>query len=443
MRPPPRVQHRLVVRHPRRDAILIEESERGARLPAIETDDRHTAEVAYLNAAARERLGLVTTVLASLAHSDPHRAPVVRAHALMVHGGDALATPALRWCSSDALPPALDPTDREALRAWAASAGAIVDGREWTRAGWLDEARAWLESVLPGGGLEIVQLRTWPSSCVLRVRANGSEFYLKALCESLRRECTLTAYLAREFPQALPRVVASLPARRWLLLAACSGVKLEEVTDLALWERAARTYGALQRACTSRVDALLAAGCAERPLSRLRAGIEPLASDTPAFRVGEPEGFEQSEVERMRALVPALTERCDELESYGIAATLEHGDLWPGNFFVNAQSCALIDWEDACVGHPFLSLAPLRVGLRLAGLDTPAARARLNAAYLAAFAGVAPEERLRGALRAAAPLAFVDMALRYRAQRPSFARLHPWMFDLVPQALRYALELLE
>jgi hypothetical protein len=443
MRPPPRVEHRLVVRHPRRDAILIEKGERGARLPAIETDDRHTAEVDYLNAAARERLGLVTTVLASLSHSDPHRAPVVRVHALEVHGSDALAAHALRWCSSDALPPALDPTDREAVRAWGATAGAIVDGREWTQPGWLDEVRAWLESTFPKGPLEVVQLRNWPSSCVLRVRAHGNEHYFKAVAESLRRECALTAYLAREFPNALPRVVAALPERRWVLLGACPGAKLEEVADLALWERAARTYGALQRTCAARVDALLATGCAVRPLAGVRAGIESLAADPAALRIGQPEGLDAAELERLRALVPALRLRCDELESHGIAATLEHGDLWPGNFFVDTRGCAIIDWEDACVGHPFLSLAPLRVGLRLAGLDTPAARERLDAAYLAAFTGVAPEVRLREALRAAAPLAFVDMALRYRAHRPSFARLHPWMFDLVPQALRYALELLE
>jgi hypothetical protein len=443
MRPPPRVEHRLVVGHPRRDAILIVESERGARLPAIETDDRHTAEVDYLNAAVRERLGLVTTVLASLSHSDPHRAPVVRVHALEVHGSDALATPALRWCARDALPGALDPADREAVRAWASEAGASADRRDWTRPGWLDEVRGWLESALPKRPLEIVQLRTWPSSCVLRVRADGSEHYFKAVAESSRRECALTAYLAREFPSALPRVIAALPERRWLLLAACTGTKLDEVADVALWERAAETYGALQRACTSRVDALLATGCGTRTLADLRRGIASLASDTAALRVGQPEGLDAAEVRRLRALVPALQRRCDALESYGIAPTLEHGDLWPGNFFVDARSCAIIDWEDASVGHPLLSLAPLGVGLRLANLDSAAARERLDAAYLSAFAGVAPDERLRAALRAAAPLAFVEIALRYRAHRPSFARLHPWMFDLVPQALRYALELVE
>lgn len=52
-------------------------------------------------------------------------------------------------------------------------------------------------------------------------------------------------------------------------------------------------------------------------------------------------------------------------------------------------------------------------------------------------------ERLRESLRLAAPLGFVDMAIRYRSQRPSVTRLHPWMRDLAPDALRVALEQLD
>ena len=63
--------------------------------------------------------------------------------------------------------------------------------------------------------------------------------------------------------------------------------------------------------------------------------------------------------------------------------------------------------------------------------------------------GIAPEfapqlsdadiVRLREAVRLARPLSFLDMAARYREQRPSVAALHPWMRDLVPEALRRVL----
>jgi hypothetical protein len=64
---------------------------------------------------------------------------------------------------------------------------------------------------------------------------------------------------------------------------------------------------------------------------------------------------------------------------------------------------------------------------------------RLERAYLAAFAEMAPPERLRTALRLATPLSFIDMAVRYRHRAPSVVRLHPWMRDLVPHTLQLAL----
>src|SRR5215470_2426721 len=68
---------------------------------------------------------------------------------------------------------------------------------------------------------------------------------------------------------------------------------------------------------------------------------------------------------------------------------------------------------------------------------------RIERAYLTGFAGEAPSALLRQALRLATPLAFVDLALRYRRQRSSAVRLHPWMAELVPQAVRLALNALE
>ena len=73
-------------------------------------------------------------------------------------------------------------------------------------------------------------------------------------------------------------------------------------------------------------------------------------------------------------------------------------------------------------------------------LNTPAVRRALEDAYLAAFADFGTPEQLRAALALAAPLSFIDMALRYRSQPPSMVRLHPWMRDLVPQTVKLALE---
>jgi hypothetical protein len=189
------------------------------------------------------------------------------------------------------------------------------------------------------------------------------------------------------------------------------------------------------------VRELGALGCALRTLDTLAEAIGPLSGDTTALRPGEPDGLSAAEIERLQALVPTLQQRCDQLAACGIPYTLEHGDLWPGNFLVDHNTCVLIDWEDVAIAHPFFSLAPLSVGLRLyqRGLYSSVVLERLEHAYLTAFAEMASPEQLRTALHVAEPLSFIDMAVRYRHQPPSVVRLHPWMRDLVPQTLRWAL----
>jgi aminoglycoside phosphotransferase (APT) family kinase protein len=440
-----RVQHRLIIRHPLQAAILVVHDNGGVQLPAFIAAERHTAEVDYINAAVLERFGLLTTVLRSLSHSDPRGDGVVRVYELETHGDSALGSHTLRWCGRTELRSLPDGEERVAIAEWLASEPVhrVVDGREWTRPGWLDEVRGWIERSLRHVGLgevrEIVQLRAWPSSCVLRVHAASGDCYFKAIPESLRRECAVTEYLAHHFPDALPRIIATEPERRWLLMAACQGRNLEDVTDVALWERAAARYGRLQAACVSHVRELGALGCSLRSLDALAEAIGPLSSDTAALHLGEPDGLSTAEIERLQALVPLLRQRCEQLAAYEIPFTLEHGDLWPGNFPVDRDMCVIIDWEDVALAHPFFSLAPLSVGLHQSEIASPVILDRLERAYLAAFAEMAPPERLRTALRLATPLSFIDMAVRYRHQPPSVVRLHPWMHDLVPQTLQLAL----
>jgi aminoglycoside phosphotransferase (APT) family kinase protein len=249
----------------------------------------------------------------------------------------------------------------------------------------------------------------------------------------------LTRYLGEHFSTLMPRIIAAEPDRRWFLMAACRGQRLEEIGDVTVWGRAASRYARLQIDCIERVGALRSLGCPLRDLEALARSIAALAADTDALRPGQSEGLTESEFGAFSAMVPVLRQRCDELARCGIPYSLEHGDLWPGNIYCDATSCAVIDWEDAVVAHPFFSLAPLTVGLMSAGLGTSENVARLERAYTAAFESIASPDRLRRAVELALPLCFLDMAARYHRQRPSIVRLHPWMRDLVPQTLRLAL----
>jgi hypothetical protein len=226
---------------------------------------------------------------------------------------------------------------------------------------------------------------------------------------------------------------------------ALPGASLEDIPDATTWEAAAARYGRLQAACVLRVADLRSLGCQTRTLGALADGIAALASDPAPLRSGASDGLTDVEASRFRSMAGSLRERCAALAALDVPLTIEHGDLWPSNFLVAGDAIALIDWEDVAIGHPFVSLAPFLAGLEMSqpALHSRALVARIERAYFTGFAEAATSASLRKALQLATPLAFVDLALRYRGQRPSVVRLHPWMSDLVPEAVRLALKALE
>ncbi len=435
---PPTNRHRLIVRHPTRAGVIGVDASAAHRLPCVDTGDRHTADVGELNAAIESRYGIRVTVLRSLDHGQVRDGVVERSHEIEVHG--SLERCSLEWRRASSL--MLDAADSVVVAEWQAPFFR-VSGCDWMLPGWFDTACAWIVDALRGAGLaapsSIRQIRTWASSCVLEIATGSSMRYFKALPESGQVEHAVTRFLGGHFPHSVPRLIAVDADRRWLLLGACAGRNLEVVDDINLWARAARRYGELQVACMSRICDLEGACCPRRELESLPAAVAALAADERVIRPGEVDGLSHAEAAQLRALVPNLAERCAALRACRIPDSLEHGDLWPGNIFVDAHESTIIDWEDVAIAHPFLSIAPLIVGLGHAGLASSTNVERLEREYVRAFGSIAPPAELRHALALAAPLSFLDMAVRYREQRPSVVRLHPWMRDLVPQTIRLAL----
>lgn len=412
----PSVRHSLIIRHPSRDLVLLLRDGGIWRLPTIATDDRHTAEVDYINGAVRDLIGVPTIFLRSLFHGPtPDANPVERQHELVARASDVVHG-AAEWRDPTSLPDAdLAATHRP------------TDGRDWELVAWWDDATSWIRRTLGERGIavaDVEQLRAWPSSSVLHVHTDAGQLYFKAVARSIGRECAVTAYLAEHFPGCVPAIVALDRERRWLLMRAVPGRKLEEVDALGSWQHAAHMYGALQMASRDHVQALRACGAIDRSLERLRHGLADLAH-----------GHRE-----LGDLLPALQLQCDALAAYAMPPMLEHGDLWPGNFLVDGASSVVIDWEDAAIAHPFFSIAPLLAGLHAyqPALATSTATEQVLTAYLDAFAPLASPARLRLALDLAVPLAFCDMALRYQQQPPSVVRLHPWMRGLVPEAVQRA-----
>jgi aminoglycoside/choline kinase family phosphotransferase len=245
----------------------------------------------------------------------------------------------------------------------------------------------------------VVHDRPW--SRVLRVPTADEDLYLKQCAPVQAFEVPLTVALASRWPDRVPEVVAADSGRAWLLLRD-AGTRLRESRDLATFLRALELYGELQRDEAARVDELLALGLPDVRLPVVAAAYEPFFEDD--------HGLESAEVARLRALAPRFRELCEELEAFGLPDSIQHDDLHDANVFVRDGRIAIFDWGDSSVAHPLWSLVkPLR-DARDRGTDPEP----LCAAYLVAWTAVAPEERLRAALRVALPVGTFAYALQVR-----------------------------
>ena len=99
---------------------------------------------------------------------------------------------------------------------------------------------------------------------------------------------------------------------------------------------------------------------------RLVGEIDACFADASALSPGLRRDLLPPEIATLRRLAPALARACHELAAAGIASTLDHADLWASNVLDAATGPVIIDWEDACLSHPFFGLwflTPLIPGL--------------------------------------------------------------------------------
>lgn len=274
----------------------------------------------------------------------------------------------------------------------------------WLRAppgAWLAEVGAFVAEHA-SGPLERVQVRPW--AVVLATPAGEARVYFKATAPGGRHEPGLLEALAGEFPDLAPRPLACERERGWLLLPD-RGRKLREAQDesaaLATWTGLLPRYAELQRSAAHNPGRWLGLGVPDRRLERLPSLLAGLLDGA----VGGESGLGHVELRSLAARIPELEAACRELAQLGPAASLDHGDLHDGNVLVQDGATWLLDWADACVAHPFVSLL-------VTSRSVPPERAELlRDAYLEPWTAEAPPAALREAFARAQRLAHVGRAL--------------------------------
>lgn len=333
--------------------------------------------------------------------------------------------------------------DRAALSTWFAEAGRRHP-TPWYNAGWRVEADAWFRQQARAAGYdpvgEVVPMRAWQRSAVLRMPTSGGDLYLKAVPPMFAHELRLNRYLEAHFPSRSPQVVAFDDARRWSITRDFGGPQLLDVPDLTVWLEAYRRYAVLQIALAERLDELRALGCPWRPLGERERLIEPLLYDDELLLLGRAGGLTEAQAETLRAHAPLLRERWRALSASPIPMSLDHGDLWPANMAARGDDIIFFDWSDCALTHPFLCFILSGPEAQAAFPDVPDVADRVRAAYLEPWRARLPGADVDGAFDLVWRIGALYYALLYAYD--ILPHLEPrWELErMVPFYLRLVLE---
>jgi hypothetical protein len=80
-------------------------------------------------------------------------------------------------------------------------------------------------------------------------------------------------------------------------------------------------------------------------------------------------GLPDREHRRLVDAAGLVGEMCGEPAAHGLPETIQHDDLHDGQVYVRNGSSRVLDWGDACVSHPFFTMAVTLEGVIAWGID--------------------------------------------------------------------------
>ncbi|GHO89417.1 phosphotransferase [Dictyobacter formicarum] len=415
-------EYYAVIPHRTHSAVFLLHTENGWSLPCWQTTKRHFWQTCdHINQTIQDLLALrVITLRCLFLDQDTESGHFIRVHELENRDAYWLTPANGSWIGFSEFKtlPLTHPMQREVLEAWFTEQieGIPLSRRAWARAGWFDETADWMVEQLRGQDMmvndTVKQIRTWERSCLLRVETTLGQVYCKAVPAMFAHELPLTQHLDVYCSSHAPSILAVNRQRNLLLLRDFGGPKIGERGNFAWWEEAVYTFAILQREMVTHADSLVAIGCPARTLDDLTEDIRTLLADTEALFI-EGKGLNSSEIAALRAQLPRFLNLCQELKTYQLPYTLEHGDFSPTNVAWVEQKPLFFDWSDSSIAHPFFSLCLFPEEMETTFPDTPDWQMRQRSAYLRPWMSYEPLERLTRAFEIAQHLAPLHHASRY------------------------------
>jgi hypothetical protein len=238
----------------------------------------------------------------------------------------------------------------------------------FSRLGWIVEAIHWVGQATGAtitSKLDIEQFNAGGAFALLRFpMRNGRSYWLKATGSPNAHELPVTLFLTKLCPGHLPEVLDVRPEwNAWIMPDKRSSdpmLPVDPAQRLALLECAVTAMAELQVRTIGCDAELLAAGGFDQRTGVLRTDSELLFE-----RIGEAMSLQTSTKapriagERLRRLHQTFDATCDFVEEIAMPATVLHGDMNVGNVLYDDGHCQFIDWSEAYIGFPLVTLQHL------------------------------------------------------------------------------------
>lgn len=312
----------------------------------------------------------------------------------------------------------VDLSDHRAVEQSLAECNAHARGSEsgpFARLGWFRQLHRRVEEAILPLNLELNgsfrQFNASPFFSLIRLETNGPALWFKAVGEPNLREFPVTLMLARLFPKYVPPILAAWPPWNGWLTPEVDGINLAESREMTLWETAAATLAKLQIESVSSTAQILGSGARCLRASTLLELAHPFLSVASELMEQQtkvpPLVLTHCELQKLEEHICGALSFLDHL---GIPDAVGHLDLNPGNIIVSPDGCVLLDWAEACIGHPFFSFEYLLEHFRRAvGVD-PRLEEQLIASYAAPWGQMVSPEVIAEALTVAPLLAAFSYA---------------------------------
>jgi hypothetical protein len=292
------------------------------------------------------------------------------------------------------------------------------------RPGWIEELSSWAQREIEPYGLrlsgEFRQFNASPAFALLRLETNGQAVWFKAVGEPNLREFPISVILSSLFPGFVPTVIATHPAWHGWLTTEFRGSTLDEVSDARAWELAAQALAELQIASVGKIDQLLEAGCRDLRITALLALVDPFM-EAMSQLMEQQQKIPPPVLNRkdLQTLGRQIKDALSAWDQFNIPDTLGHLDFNPGNILCSADQCIFLDWAEAYVGPPLLTLQYLREHLVRLRKEDIILGADVVKPYETAWRRIVSPEAVSAALDLAPVLAVFAYAAGTEAWRDS------------------------